>query len=56
MFLLTSSDREHGGTVIHGIFSTREKAQKSMFEIEDIDYWRIGHIEEFQVDEFQQRT
>ena len=52
MYLLTSSDRNYGGTVIHGIFSTAEKAWEASENIEDIDYWRIPSVKEMKVDVF----
>lgn len=52
MFILTSSDREHGGIVIHGIFSSIDKAKEASIDIEDIAYWRIPFIQELEIDKF----
>jgi hypothetical protein len=51
VFLLTSSDREHGGKVVHGIFSTEEKAREASSEVAT-DYYRIPLIEELEMDLF----
>ena len=46
IYLLTSSDREHGGKVIHGVFSTSEKAWEARVE----DYYRIYQVDKLEVD------
>jgi len=56
VYLLTSTDREHGGRVIHGVFSTYEKAHEASKDIEDIDYWRIPMIYELELDKFHKET
>ena len=51
VFLLTSSDPEHGGKVVHGIFSTEEKARESAAKVSK-DYYRIPFVQELEMDSF----
>jgi len=42
VFVVTSSDREHGGTVIEGVFTEEEKASAKIDELQKEEpYWRI---------------
>ncbi len=49
VFIVTSSDREHGGKVIHGVFSTREKADEAAVQVNK-DFYRIALVQEMEMD------
>jgi hypothetical protein len=51
VFVVTSTDREHGGTVIEGVFGTHDKAWDKMAELhQEEPYWRINFCYEYNLE------
>lgn len=50
-FVVRSSDREHGGNVIEGVFSNQEKAINKIVELrKEEPYWRIFFCDEYNLE------
>lgn len=49
VYLVTSSDREHGGTRMHGVFSTLDLAYDARDAV-NRDFYRVASVEPMQVD------
>lgn len=49
-WLLYTTDREHGGTLILGIFSSSEDAWNYYYKTHDehLRYWRIPFVEQWE--------
>lgn len=56
VYLVTSSDREHGDTIMHGIFSTEDEAKKAKSVVEvNQDHCRIVWISPVELDVFKNK-